>query len=164
MRPMKKLLLLPNPYKALDHEGLLAGACPMGEQLRETTTLPIRNRVGAKLEAKDYQKRPIGGGQQSRARLRFVFVGEPVEVPVPDQSLETYYAHRIARGEVVLADGKHMDVLAKSRVEAIAEWRANYGDGPPGLAQWAEQFPLDAEVAKHAASAEPKTTKTSKEK
>lgn len=157
---MKKLSLFPNPYKALDHNGALAGACPMGESLRATTTLPARRFVGARLEQLSYEKRPVGTGQQSRASLRFVFKAEPVEVQFNDPMLETYYAHRIKSGEVIEAGPAQLDALAKARVKAIDEWRSNYGADPPGMSDWPKQFELDEAVAKRAAEMAPKATKT----
>lgn len=157
---MKKLTLLPNPYKALDHNGALAGACPMGESLRSTTTLPARRFIGAKIEQLSYEKRPAGTGQQSRASLRFVFQGEPVEVQFTDPMLETYYAHRIKSGEVIVPGPSQLDELAKARVKAIDEWRANYGAEPPAMGDWPKQFPLDEAVAKRAVELAQKAPKT----
>jgi hypothetical protein len=147
---MQKLSLFPNPYAHLDHEGRLAGACPMGESLRAITVLPSRRYIGARIEQLRYEKRPAGTGQQSRASLRFVFGVEPVEVSFTDPMLEAFYGHRMRTREVLAAGPKQLDELAAARVKAIAEWRANYGADPPAMSDWAKQFPLDEAVAKHA--------------
>lgn len=153
-KPIPAQAFLPNPYQALDAEGFLAGACPVAEELRPGTALPLRRYVGAKLHVIDgtYEKRNPGQGQQSRCKYRWEFKTEPVSIAITSPSIAVFYRARTRTGEVIaLPEGGDtsaaMVQLAKARAKAIADFHASYGEDPP-TELWAEQFALDAEVAK----------------
>ena len=158
-----KLKVLPNPYGALDHEGLLAGACPEGEELRSGGMMPMRRYVGAQLNSSDYVTRPEGYGQdRSRARLTFTFADDTVDLEAPD-SLAAFYAKRIRQGSLVDAKdkAKALSLLAEHRAKAIAQFESAHGGQPP-IDKWEAQFALDKDVVAAGKQAAPATPQGSK--
>lgn len=95
----RTLLVWPNPFHALDHEGHPAGVLsyePTGDGVK---TFDARRFIGATLESRITAKAIEGTAQQSMQRTWFKYLDEPTEVP------ETpYYKHAIARGEIFAAD------------------------------------------------------------
>lgn len=158
-----KIKVLPNPYSFLDAEGLLAGACPEGEELRSGGMLPMRRYVGATLKHSAYVKRQEGYGQDgSRAKIGFDFASDVVELEAPD-SLAAFYAKRMRQASLIDAKdkAKALAVLAEWRERAIKEFESAHGEPPP-VDQWVAQFALDKDVAAVAKKTTPTTPQGSK--
>lgn len=158
---MQTIQLYPNPYCQLDGKGRLAGACPMGEELRPTSVMPSRMYVGA--ERKVVAHAPAASATQ-KSRTESVFMWEPQPVAVPfERDLKSYYVERLRSLEVfeVAGEGKvrlghapgekpgHgtlLDALAAARLAAFDLHIASYGS-EPDTTEWQKQFPVDAQVA-----------------
>ncbi len=127
------LLVWPNPFHALDHEGRPAGVLsyePTGDGSR---TFDARRFVGATLQAKITQKAIEGTAQQSLQRTWFEYLEEPTEV-----TATPYYKHAIARGEIFAANKETArlsgislgfvepgELLERARKEAIDAYERN---------------------------------------
>lgn len=138
-----------NPYAHIDANGRLAGATPMGELPRSTSTPPVREYVGATRVLLDLDKagRGVGASQLPRAEYMWKWSGEPVVVDATGP-LGAYYQQRIASGEVFAAsekDGLPLVALARARKAALEQFKAEQGQDAD-TSEWAEQFPLDDQV------------------
>ena len=129
--PKRTLLVWPNPFHALDHEGRPAGVLPYEPEGNGVTTFDDRRFVGAQLKAEVLQKFPRGDAREPVQKTWFEFSDEPVTV-----KNTAYYAHAIARGEIFAADAESAmacgidksflepDVLLeRARQEAIGAWK-----------------------------------------
>lgn len=95
----RTLLVWPNPFHALDHEGRPAGVLSYEPTGNGSTTFDSRRFIGADLKATILEKAIVGTAQQSMQRTWFEYLSEPVTVPE-----SPYYKHAIARGEIFAAD------------------------------------------------------------
>jgi hypothetical protein len=136
----------PNPYGQLDHTGRLAGACPMEPSHRAGARSFVCAEL-VSLNGEDLQKDKSLSQEQRDARERhsFVFSAEPISIAADPG---WYYANRARSGEVFMPrDHKPpMAQWAAARATAIAEWQAQHNNAPD-FTKWAEQWPLDAQVA-----------------
>lgn len=162
------LRVFPNPYAHLDHNGLLAGICPQGEEVRDGATLPIRATIGSSYKVVDYdpgEPSPIPGGQPlrySRTKIEWQHAAQPMAVPFSG-ALAEFYIQRLRCQEIfeVVSDGRvkvHqptgapvemdlVDALAGARNRAIVGHFSAYLREPP-TEKWAAQFGPDGDVAK----------------
>lgn len=137
-----------NPYHALDATGRLAGACPWDPDHKAGAPL----FVGAErvlLESREREARHRGHPDgDTRERYGFTFSPEPLSVP--EQYARFYHAAGRSGCLFVPRDGRPpMDAWHAARAAAIADWKQRYGS-EPDTSVWAEQFPLDADLAKRA--------------
>ena len=136
----------PNPYHCLDHTGRLAGACPM----EPTHRAGMRTYVCASLvslnraELND-NKTLDADTRDAREHHGFVFSAEPLAITADPG---WYYMQRARAEEVFMPrDGKPpMAQWAAVRWRLVTDWRARFGSDPP-VDKWAEQWPLDAQIA-----------------
>lgn len=157
---MSILLLYPNPYAAIDHNGLLAGRCAVAEEVRPGDVMPVGAFVGSTLvhvsteirdpHAEGVEGMPVGPKHHYECR----FSSDPTPVRATAGALGSYWACRLAgEPEVFRAEddgGPPLEKMAAARLDAIEKYRASYGTEPP-VEKWAKQFELDeavAEVAK----------------
>lgn len=128
-----KLLVWPNPFHALDHEGHPAGILPVEPSGDGVKTFDDRAFVGARLNAEFTFKAIVGTAQASEQRSKFAYTDEPVEVPATP-----YYKHAIARGEIFAADDfsakaagislgyvDPAELLERARAESIEAYERN---------------------------------------
>lgn len=129
----RTLLVWPNPFHALDHEGHPAGVLsyePTGDGVK---TFDSRRFIGATLQSKILEKAVEGTAQQTMQRTWFEFTEEVVEVPE-----SAYYKHAIARGEIFAADEatarrcgivqgfvEPAELLERARKEAVDAYERN---------------------------------------
>lgn len=125
----KTLLVWPNPFHAVDHEGKPAGVLPYEPVGNGVTTFDERRFVGALLKSEVLQKFPRGDARENVQRTWFEFADEAVRVPSTP-----YYKAAIARGEIFAADAPSAKLcgivdsflepgplLERARDEAIGE-------------------------------------------
>lgn len=137
-----------NPYHALDATGRLAGACPWDPDHKAGAPLFVAaERV--LLESKEREARHRGHPDgDTRERYGFTFSPEPLSVP--EQYARFYHSAGRSGCLFVPRDGRPpMDAWRAARAAAIADWKQRYGS-EPDTSVWAEQFPLDADLAKRA--------------
>lgn len=154
---MSILLLYPNPYAHLDHNGLLAGLCPVAEEVRPGEVMPTRTFISGRLEHVGAENRdphaegevgmPVGAKHHYEAR----FSSDPTPVSAPPGAMASFYACRLGgSAECFRAEadgGPPLLAMANARLDAITRWKLSYGTEPP-TAKWAKQFELDDVVAK----------------
>ena len=134
-----------NPYHALDATGRLAGACPWDPDHKAGAPLFVcaeRVRIEAKERDARHRGHPDG---DIRERYGFTFTGDPLSVPV---EYRRYYV-AAAESKCLFAPRDGAPPMAEwraSRAAAIALHVQRFGT-PPDMSSWAEQFPLDAEIA-----------------
>ncbi len=140
MAKSKRILVYPNPYMHLDHDGYPAGATPTDrmEHVGET----VRSWVGAKLDQdQTFHTENLSSDEQAfrfpRQQTRFKFeLSTPTELPVTQ-----YYRDRIRDGELFVADEASAKecgfaftdpkkALHAAKAAAIASWKASYGELP----------------------------------
>jgi hypothetical protein len=141
----KFLLVYPNPFIALDHDGFPAGACQC--DMAEHVGMTSRRWVGAELDDKatflleklsPEELRYRDARQQTRFRFDF---SEPTRLPVTE-----YYRDRLRHSEILCADEATAklaglkfvapaEALAKAKADAAAKWIAMMGPGekPDGI-------------------------------
>lgn len=141
----KFLLVYPNPFIAIDHDGMPAGACPC--DMPEHVGMTSRQWVAAeldpqgtvlleKLSAEELRYRDA----RQQTRFKFAF-GEPTKLPITE-----YYKDRLRSTELLAADKDTAhaaglefiapaDALAKSKAAALKKWAALHGPGekPEGI-------------------------------
>lgn len=128
--PKQTLLVYPNPFHALDHEGRPACVLPYEPEGNGVTTFDDRRFVGANLKSEILEKFPQGDARESRQRTWFDFTAEAVRV-----RNTAYYQHAIARGEIFAADEESAKLcgiqqtfmepgllLEQARKDAIGFW------------------------------------------
>lgn len=93
------LLVWPNPFHTLDHEGRPNSVLPIEPTGDGRTTFDPRAFVGARLNANITQRALEGTAQQNMQRTWFEYEDVPTKVPNT-----AYYRHAIARGEIFAAD------------------------------------------------------------
>ncbi len=153
---MHTLLLYPNPYAALDHNGLLAGRCVVCEEVRPGHIEPVNAFVGATLEFIGSETRDphaegtLGMPVGLKHRYECKFSSDPTRVNASAGALASYWTCRLAgEPEVFKAEadgGPPLEKLAAARLDAIAKFVSMYGKPPP-IEKWAKQFALDELVA-----------------
>lgn len=170
--PKRTLLVYPNPFHAIDHEGRPAGVLPLEPEGDGVTTFDDRRFVGATLKAEILQKFPRGDARQSVQRTTFDFSDEPVEV-----RNTPYYRMAIARGEILAADKasalecgidstylEPAKVLLTARDEAIGLWKRMDHEDHDGVPESLSKFafgpmPEAVEARKKAADEADKAAK-----
>lgn len=129
----RTLLVYPNPFHALDHEGHPAGVLsyePTGDGVK---TFDSRRFIGASLQSHILDKAIEGTAQQTTQRTWFDYNDDPIEVPE-----SPYYKHAIARGEIFAADAETarragislsfvdpQTLLERAKAEAIDAYERN---------------------------------------
>lgn len=146
--------LYPNPYHHLDHKGRLAGACPMEPTHRAGTRAYVCAEMLCVNKAElddDKSLKDDPDARGMREHHGFTFSVEPMNISADPG---WYYMQRARSGEVFAPrDGKPpMALWAFARAKAAAEWSAQHGESPD-FAVWAEQWPLDAQIAEFARDA-----------
>lgn len=133
MKP-RTLLVWPNPFHALDHEGRPAGVMSYEPTGDGVTTFDSRRFIGASLQSHILEKAIVGTAQQTMQRTWFDYLDEPVEVPE-----SAYYKHAIARGEIFAANAETAaragiskqtfveagELLERAKAEAIDAYERN---------------------------------------
>lgn len=127
----RTLLVWPNPFHALDHEGRPAGVLPYEPEGNGTTTFDDRRFVGAQLKSEITQRFPRGDARQSIQRTWFEFTDVAIRV-----KNTAYYSQAIARGEIFAADEESAklcgidksflepgSLLERAREEAAGFWK-----------------------------------------
>jgi hypothetical protein len=161
MARTKTITVWANPYHALpDHEGRLHGGCPEAQLPLTGGAKPHHRLHGATRHATkgshvadstETALRIKGAPMvMSRADVFLTFSADPMTIDVSDPRLRTYYAQRVASGELLEGDALPIERLAKERAACIANWEAHYGDEPLPFDVWAEQYEPDPQVAAHA--------------
>jgi len=135
----KFLLVYPNPFIALDHDGMPAGACQC--DMAEHVGMTVRKWVGAELDAAGTflleklsaeELRYRDARQQTRFKFDF---SAPTMLPVTE-----YYKDRLRGSEILCADKASaklgglefvapIEALAKSKADAAKKWIAMHGPG-----------------------------------
>lgn len=145
----RTLLVWPNPFHAVDHEGHPAGILPYEPMGDGVNTFDDRRFIGAMVKAEVIQKFAPGDGRQSVQRTGFVYADEPIRVHD-----SAYYRHAIARGEIFAADaasallcgidsGTFLEpgpLLERARVEAIGEWERQAHEEHDGVPDALKKF------------------------
>jgi hypothetical protein len=129
----RTLLVYPNPFHALDHEGQPAGVLSYEPTGDGATTFDERRFIGASLQHKMLSIAVQGTAQHSMQRTWFEYLDTPVEVPE-----SPYYTMAIARGEIFAANEetakragitngyvKPEDLLERAKAEAIDAYERN---------------------------------------
>jgi len=154
------MLLFPNPYSALDAKGRLAGAVHEAEPLRKSTAhMPMRRHLSAELKVAEgtYVPPDVGNRIDDQGDRFWTFDVTPLKVHVDGRTQHFWHA-RIKDREVFVVkteDAVPLAELVKARVAAIEKWKAHYDwEGCPeevrqplDTSGWAEQFPLDTQIA-----------------
>lgn len=129
----RTLLVLPNPYHALDAFGGPAGAVPY-EPTESPVPVDDRRWVGVtRLETELLDTFGRGDLRSPRQHTRFVFDDAPVSLPISQ-----YYVDRIREGALIPADertamaaGMRFEdpglVAAKTVAKAAVTWKAHTG-------------------------------------
>lgn len=131
-----------NPYAEHDR-GRLAGACPMEPKHRAGERAYVAAEI--KLLSKEERK---GDPRGDREVYGFTFSAEPLVVPPTPYETALYYAQRARSGEVFAPrDGRApLAQWREARAALVARMTAEFG-AAPDTSGWAEQFPLDTEIA-----------------
>lgn len=162
----RTLLVWPNPFHAVDHEGRPAGVLPYEPVGDGVNTFDDRRFIGAMVKAEILQKFNAGDGRQTVQRTGFVYADEPVRV-----SDTAYYRHAIARGEIFAADAasallcgiggatflEAAPLLERARAEAVAEWERQAHEEHDGVPDALKKFafgPMPEAVAARKAEAD----------
>lgn len=135
--PIKSLLVLPNPWAAIDHQGRPSGVvmCDPVEHVPTRDGEP-RRFVGAHLDpVKTRMTREFarGDARSNEQDTVWVFATKPVDLPNTP-----YYRERIRHGELIAADEKTArvaglkfadpgKVIEAARASAIAAWETEVG-------------------------------------
>lgn len=99
MAKLQTLKVWPNPFHALDHEGVPCALLPYEPEGDGVTTFDDRRFVGAHLQAKITQTFQRGDARHAIQRTSVKYTNEEVTV-----RNTAYYAHAILRGEIFAAD------------------------------------------------------------
>lgn len=139
--------VLPNPYHSLDHEGRPAGHCPR-ERLMSTAPGTHQGYVGCTCLATAPEKLPDGHHGTPNQDTVWHFSREPLSIADP----RGYYRLAVSRGEIIAADQKtamasnvkyvpYDEALRLAKAEAVAKWRAAFGEDPPEVDPFTKPTP-----------------------
>lgn len=140
----KFLLVYPNPFLHVDHDGYPNCACPC--DMPEHTGMTVRRFVGAKFDQTNTflletltEEELLYRNARQQTRFAFEFA-EPTKLPVTE-----YYKDRVRGGELIAADEttariggvayvEPKQVLADAKAHALKHWAALHGpDEEPEL-------------------------------
>ena len=168
MAKLTELWVMAIPYIHLDHRGWLSGAVvepPAHGRGRAIVThvgathsmvegsYDIGEKGGPGRVGPDPTGAPgRGEGQPVQPQADYIrtFSSEPVKVLADELQYQFYLARAREPAEIVIvndADDLPVEALAKARLDAIADWRAHYGDRDLPFDVWEKQFPIDKQIA-----------------
>lgn len=148
-RRVKTITLFPNPYHCMGAAGALGGAAPLPEAFHGGA-LPARLYIGAERKHENFIPGHKDGEKASRSDRFFLFdcVAKTYEVA---QGTRADFENLIRDGVVFRVKSEDeipVEKLAAARLALVVDHADHHTDEDPDFEFWAEQFPIDTEIAK----------------